>query len=51
MKDAIMPIHARPRDVSGVPHARKFFTALVIGAQNSGKSSFIRSFIEAPYQE
>ncbi len=51
MKDAIMPIHARPRDVSGVPHARKCFTALVIGAQNSGKSSFIRSFIEAPYQE
>jgi hypothetical protein len=31
MKDAIVPIFARPRDVQGVPSIRKTFNALVIG--------------------
>jgi GTPase SAR1 family protein len=51
MKDAIVPIHARPRDINGVPSFRKSFNALVIGAQNCGKTSFLRSFVEQPFKE
>jgi type IV secretory pathway VirB3-like protein len=38
MKDAIFAILSRPRDVIGVPSKRKCFNALVLGAENSGKT-------------
>ena len=48
MANAITPIFFRPRDLNGVPAHRKIFNALVIGAQNCGKTSFLESFVEAP---
>lgn len=51
MKDAIVPIFSRPRDVQGVPYTRKCFNALVVGTSNSGKSEFMKQFIEAAAQE
>jgi GTPase SAR1 family protein len=45
MKDAIQPIFAQHGQT------RKNYTAFVFGAQNSGKTAFLRAFIEAPYEE
>ena len=47
MKEAIYAIIARPRDILGVPNKRKCFNALVIGAEHSGKSQFLETFIQA----
>jgi hypothetical protein len=38
MKEAFVPIHARPKDINSVPSYRKAFYAAVIGAQNCGKT-------------
>lgn len=51
MKDAVVAVNAQPADLNGVPSTRKCFVATVIGASNCGKSSFLRSFVEAPYIE
>lgn len=48
MKDAIVPVHSRPRDVNGVPSFRKSFNVQVIGPSDCGKSSFLRKFIDLP---
>ena len=50
LREAIQPIRARPRDVNGVPTVRKTFNCLVVGAQGSGKSSFLNAFIGANVQ-
>lgn len=48
MKDAIVPIHSRPRDVNGVPSFRKSFNVQVVGPNNCGKTTFLRKFLELP---
>ena len=50
MKDAIVPIHFRPRDVILASPIRKSFSAVVVGASNCGKTSFIKAFIESQNQ-
>ena len=45
LKDAIHPVIARPRDITGVPASRKVFNCLLVGGQGSGKSAFLDAFI------
>ena len=47
LKDAIHPVIARPRDITGVPASRKVFNCLLVGGQGSGKSAFLDAFIQA----
>ena len=51
MKEAIQPIFARPRHINGVPQTRKTFNCLVAGAQGSGKSTFLSSYIGSMAEE
>jgi septin family protein len=45
MKQCLVPIMARGKDADHVPAKRTFFNVLVMGGCQSGKTSFLDSFI------
>ena len=47
MKDAIVPLQFRPREVNGASALRRFFTVALVGAKNCGKTTFMRRFLES----